>query len=150
MVEVAQLHGLRVVVGIFRPIRVSVYGFEGGGAGLGFLLQISKESKTILGAHLRTYLEGVCFHRRPEVLGVSTDRQLVDLEVVWATDDGTVGVFFACEMFLAQVSIRADQEDDQGTYFARPSFHASIGVAMLESLALLLVVGCWVLDTESW
>jgi hypothetical protein len=97
-----------------------------------------------------TYLERVCLHRCPEVLGVYADHQLVDLEVVWAADDGTVGVFLACEVSWAQVSIRKGQKGSQGTYFARPSFQASIGVAMLAVGGCLLVVGRWVLVTESW
>jgi hypothetical protein len=88
----------------------------------------------------RTYLKCVCFHRRPEVLGVYADRQLVDLEVVWAADDGTVGVFFACEVSWAQVSICKGQKNGQKTYFARPSFQASNGVAMFERL--VLSIGC--------
>jgi hypothetical protein len=67
---------------------------------------------------------------------VYADRQLVDLEVVWAADDGTVGVFFACEVPWAQVSIRTGEKNGQRTYFARPSFQASIGVAMFEVWAL--------------
>ena len=74
----------------------------------------------------------------------------MDLEVVWAAYDGTVGVFFACEVPLTQVSICTGQKEDQRTDFARPSFQASMGVAMFEAWAL--VVGCCMLgvDTESW
>jgi hypothetical protein len=53
-----------------------------------------------------------------------------------AADDGTVGVFFACEVPWAQVSIRTGEKNGQRTYFARPSFQASIGVAMFEVWAL--------------
>lgn len=89
------------------------------------------------------YLERVCLHRRPEVLGVYADSQLVNLEVVRAADDCAVRLFFACEVSWAQVSIYTGREDGQRTHFARPSFQASIGVTMFEGWALL--VGCSVL-----
>lgn len=58
--------------------------------------------------------------------------QLVDLEVVRAADDGTVGVFFALEIAWIEVSTGMNQEDRRQTYFVRPALRASIGVAMFE------------------
>ena len=37
------------------------------------------------------------------------DDQLVDLEVVWAADDGAVGVFFAFEVAWKEVSTYINQ-----------------------------------------
>lgn len=60
------------------------------------------------------------------------DDQLVDLEVVRAADDGTVGVFFALEMAWIEISTGTHQEDRRQIYFARSALRASIGVAMFE------------------
>ena len=89
-------------------------------------------------------MERVCLQRRSKVLGVNANYELVDLEAVWAADDGTVGMLFTFEVSWVQVSIRTRQKNSYGMYFARPSFQASIGVAMIQSLMLL--AGFWVLD----
>ena len=107
MVEVAdhQLHDLRVVAGVFRLIGVRVYGLELDGAGLSLLSYVSKGLELLLDNAAKTYLERVCLHGCPEVLGVYADCQLVNLEVVWAADDSTVGVFFAFEVAWIEISI---------------------------------------------
>lgn len=136
-----QLHDLRVVAGVFRLIRVRVYGLELDGAGLSLLSYVSKGSKLIPGNAAETYLERVCLHGCPEVLGVYADCQLVNLEVVWAADDSTIGVFFAFEVAWMEISICISSKERRQAYFSRPAFQASIGVAMFEGWALP-VGGC--------
>lgn len=105
-----QLHNLGVVAGIFGIIGVRVYGFELDGASLALLSWVSRWYEPVLVLVVETYLERVCLHRRPEVLGVNANCELVDLEAVWAADDGAIRVFFALEVAWIEVSICISRE----------------------------------------
>ena len=56
-------------------------------------------------------MKRVCLHRRPEVIGVYADYQLVDLEVIWAADEGAVGVLFSFEVAWVKISIYISREN---------------------------------------
>ena len=106
VVEVAdhQLHDLRIVAGVFGIIRVRVCSFELDLAGLALLFRSAKNSRCYWALFPRTHFKRVCLQRGPEVLRMCADDQLVDREVVWAADDGAVGMFFAFKVASIEVS----------------------------------------------